>query len=219
MHHDGDGVPRDYRRAVAFWQQAVGEHDPVAQDQLGEDIQIAAFEKFFQGKGADRNEFKTALMWFRLSAEQGYAPAQAFLGDLYLNFEFSGIRPDLAEGGKWLRLAAENGNLNGQVALGDMYNDGIGVPQSYGEAAEWYRLAADQGNPTAQTILARMYRDGRGVPKDLVQAHMWFDIASVSGESSATRMRERAARSLSPDQVALAEKRAGDWLAARDQGR
>lgn len=194
------------------------ETDPALQHARGVTRQLAAFEKFFQGKGVDKEGFRAALTWFRLAAEQGYAPAQSYLGDGYLNFDFAGIAPDPAEAGKWLRRAAEQGNVDGQITLGDMYNDGLGVPKSYEQAAKWYRRAAEQGDRTSATILARMYRDGRGVAQDPVRATMWFSIAIANGERSVIPTRELAVNRLSARQLKEAERLTEAWLAAHGRG-
>lgn len=218
MYHGGKGVARDYGAAVKLWREAADESDPASQHARGLALQLSAFEEFFQGKGADNQRFGAALMWFRLAAEQGFAPAQSYLGDMYLKFDFAGIPPDTAEGEKWLRRAAEQGDLNGQINLGDLYNDGLGVPKNPLEAATWYRRAAEQGDRTTQAILARMYRDGRGVPKDLVRAQMWFDIAIANGERSLIPVRELTARKLTAGQITDAKRLATDWLAQHGRG-
>ena len=50
-----------------------------------------------------------ALRWYRMAAEQDYAPAQATLGDLYLNGE-AVPQEDDAEAARWYRRAAEQGH-------------------------------------------------------------------------------------------------------------
>lgn len=218
MHHDGMGLPRDIGRAASLWRGVADESDPATLTARGKELQTSAFESFFQGKGADVWRFRSALMWLRLAAEQGHAPAQSSLGDMYLNFDFAGITPDPVEGEKWLRRAAGQDDLNGLISLGDMYNDGLGVPKNYETAATWYRRAAELGDRTSQTIMARMYRDGRGLPKDLVQAHMWFEIAIASGEESVRPMLELAANKMTTLQIEEAQRLAEAWRAEHGKG-
>ena len=64
----------------------------------------------------ERGDYATALRELRRLAEQGYAPAQNKLGDMYY-FGF-GVLSDNAEVVKWYRRAAEQGHRGGQYNLG-----------------------------------------------------------------------------------------------------
>ena len=66
------------------------------------------------GKGVTQ-DFKEAIKWYRLSAEQGDDDAQNNLGMYKLG---EGI-PQAKEAIKWYRLSAEQGNDNVQNNLGD----------------------------------------------------------------------------------------------------
>ena len=84
----------------------------------------------------------------RVSAEQGNAKAQFWLGSMHVTGE--GVPQDDAEAARWWRLAAEQGNASAQFSLGNMYDFGKGVPENGVEAIRWYRLAAAQGSVAAQ---------------------------------------------------------------------
>lgn len=119
---------------------------------------------------------------------------------------------------KWWRLAAEQGDALAQSSVGSMYAEGRGVPQDDAEAVKWFRLAAERGRPTAQVFLSFMYSEGRGVPQDYTLAHMWCNLAAsrISGDEreAAARLRElrdRLAESMTPAQVAEAQRLAREW--------
>ena len=63
-----------------------------------------------------------------------------------------------------------------------------------------------------------MYATGRGVPQDYVQAHMWFNLAAsrLTGDRRETGVenRDRAARQMTPAQIADAQRLARAWAAA-----
>ena len=61
---------------------------------------------YYNGQGIPQ-DYAEAMKWERLSAEQGYAPAQCTLGWMY--HEGRGTPQDYAEAVKWTRLAAEQG--------------------------------------------------------------------------------------------------------------
>ena len=106
-----------------------------------------------------------------------------------------------------MATAGQQGNAGAQLDLGFMYDNGYGVPQDYTEAIKWYRKAAEQGNDRAQYNLGLMYDIGYGVPQDFVRAHMWYDIAGVD---VAIYYRDYVAREMTPEQIAEAQKLAGN---------
>ena len=56
------------------------------------------------------------------------------------------------------------------------------------------------------------YRDGRGgVQRDLVSAYVWFSLADRAKVPQARAKVEDARRSLSPTQIAEAERRIAAW--------
>jgi hypothetical protein len=87
-------------------------------------------------------DYAQAVKWFRLAADQGYAPAQGALG---VTYEYGkGVPQDYAQAVKWYRLAADQGSARAQ-------NDLV-------------RLQAEQGNADAQRILGVTHADGGGAP-------------------------------------------------------
>lgn len=105
-----------------------------------------------------------AFELYRLSAAQGNARTQYFLGKLY--DKGRDVPHDFKEAEKWYRLAAVQGDALAQYSLGFMYFFGKGFPHDYNEAAKWLKLAAEQGNTDAQMNLALMYYQEQGVPQD-----------------------------------------------------
>ena len=73
------------------------------------------------GEGVPQ-DYKEAVKWYRLAAEQGHAKAQYNLGLMYDNGE--GVPQDYKEAVKWYRLAAEQGVASAQTNLGFMYYNG-----------------------------------------------------------------------------------------------
>jgi uncharacterized protein len=97
-----------------------------------------------------------------------------------------------------------------------MYDMGRGVPQDYVEAMKWYRRAADQGDALAQNNLGLLDFNGNGVPQNYIQAHMWLSLAAANaldkdGRDLATRNRELVASKMAPEEIAEAQRLAGEW--------
>jgi TPR repeat protein len=114
--------------------------------------------------------------WFRKAADQGYAPAQFYLG--LMSDIGEGVGQDYVEAAKWYRKAADQGLPPAQFNLGVMYDKGVGVAQDYGEAATLYRKAADHGLAPAQFNLAIKYEKGEGVAQDSAEAAKWYRKAA-----------------------------------------
>ena len=160
-------------------------------------------------------------MW-QLAADQDVAEAQANLGDLYRVGD-KVVAQDYAQAVRWYRRAADQGHAVAQSNLGALYERGLGVPQDPAQAVKWYALSAAQGHPIGQFNLALMLEQGLGARQDRIEAHKWMNLAAAraSGESqkSFAESRDRvAAASMTPAEIAEAQKRAREWLEAFDRG-
>ena len=90
---------------------------------------------------------------------------------------------------------------------------GGNMPEDDAEAAKWFRKAADLGVAQAQMLLASMYVTGQGVAQDIVQAHLWSILAAAQGNETAQGLLDSGADSLTPDQIAEAQRMAREWMA------
>ena len=149
----------------------------------------------------------------RARADQGDAEAQVSLGFMYGNGR--GVVQDYKQAVVWYRKAADQGETWSQFNLGVMYHKGRGVVQDYKQAVVWYRKAADQGDANAQYSLGVMYFTGQGVAQNYVQAHKWVNLAAANstGETheQAARNRSIVEEKMTPQQVAEAQRLAGEW--------
>lgn len=127
----------------------------------------------------DKEDYGNSFPLHKQAAEQGYAPSQYRLGDMY--HYGTGVTQNYSEALKWYRLAAVQGNVDAQKSLGFMYALGTGVTKDDSEALKWYRLAADQGDAGAQQMLGAIYEYGRGVTKDRSEALKWYRLAAAQG--------------------------------------
>ena len=149
------------------------------------------------------------LKGLRAGAEKGDADAQYHLGAMYMVGR--GVPQDYTQAVKWFRLAASKQSEVAQRSLGFAYKFGQGVSQDYTEAARWFRLAADQGEALAQEELGAFYANGQGVPKDYVRAHMWLNLSAAQGNQLATKYRTTVSNYMTPEQIAEAQRLAGEW--------
>ena len=113
-------------------------------------------------KGLDaveRGDYATAVKEWTPLAEQGDAPAQVYLGQMYERG--LGVSQDYKTAVKWYTLAAEQGLAIAQYNLGVMYDKGEGVPLNYTTALREWKPLAEQGDASAQTNLGQMYDQGK----------------------------------------------------------
>jgi len=76
----------------------------------------------------------------------------------------------------------------------------------------------------ARFNLGSMYKDGEGVLRDYVQAHMWLSLAAADSLASGNKLcglgysdRKTVAEQMTPDQIAVAQRLAREWLAAHSK--
>lgn len=174
--------------------------DAVAANRLG--------DRYRTGSGVPRDD-AVAVRWYRIAAERGYAPAQNNLAAMYE--KGLGVPKDEAKAAEWFRRAAEQGEKHAQHSLGVMLRDGRGVARDPVEAAKWIRKAAEQGHLSAMDDLAAMYRDGLGVPRDKVSAYAWWSVAAARGDATAAKRRDAAAKEMTAEEIAKAERLARAW--------
>ena len=173
-YYNGDGVEKDYEKAVEYYEKAAELENAAAQNNLG-----LCYEN---GHGV-LQDYKEAVKWYRKAAEQGNTVAQYNLGHCYANG--IGVPRDYKEAVKWYRKAAEQGDTAAQNNLGGCYANGRGVPQDYKEAVKWYRKAAEQGDADAWYQLGVCYAHGCGVPQDYEEAVKWYRKAAEQGDADA----------------------------------
>lgn len=129
----------------------------------------------------DKLNYSAAFPLFKQLAEQGYAPAQYMLGEMYSNGR--SITKNHKQAAYWYTKAAEQGHSSAQFALGWMYQRGRGVTQSDKQAIYWYEKAAEQGNDVTHPMaLALIYESGgKDVAPNYKKAIYWYEKAEEIG--------------------------------------
>ena len=143
--------------------------------------QFTLGSRYENGQGVTQ-DYKEAVKWYRLAAEQGDTEAQYRLGMMY--FRGEAVLKNFNDFYKWVRMSAEQGCARAQSRLGAMYYYGNdGSHGYYKEALKWYRMAAEQRDTEAQYNLGVMYYDGKGVIEDYVEAYKWILLAGMNGKN------------------------------------
>ena len=114
-------------------------------------------------------------------------------------------------GDAWIRLVGEGGQP-AQAAASDfdaagLTGDDLVVAACLGAAA--------QGDTSALFDLGVVYSTGsHGVPGDLVEAHKWFNLAALGGHEEAGFCRADISEEMTAREIAEAQRRAREWIAA-----
>lgn len=187
----------------------------------GDNAEVVEFEAttdlYMQGrKLVESGNRDLGMSILRKAAERGHPLAMHDLGLLLRRSENA---RDVREAAVWYRRAAEWkgwGFPGSQNNLGDMYEEGDGIGKSAGDAIYWYTRSALQGEPTAYLSLGTCFADGVGVTKDLIEAHFWLSLAAerLTGDgnrSIAQSKIEMIERSMSLEQIAMANRKAGEY--------
>ena len=78
-----------------------------------------------------------------MAADQGFAPAEFMMGEMY--FAGHGVAQDYHSASRWYSKAAEQGHPVAQHVLGWLYGEGRGIPQDLVRAHMWLNIVAIDG--------------------------------------------------------------------------
>ena len=110
----------------------------------------------------EQGDDETAIDWVTKAANQGYAPAQDFLGNDYLCL-------DDTKALEWLTKAAEQGYADALYNIGMYYF----YNEDYKTAFDWYQKAAELGHSGAEFSIGEAFYSGESVTKDYEKAVEW----------------------------------------------
>lgn len=208
----GNGVAKDVKKAVEWFEKAAEQGDADAQYNLGKcyakgigvpkDMRKAAayFTQAaeqgsmdgqndlamccYTGDGIARDEGKAVALWQKL-AEQGHDRAQVFLGMAYANKDSELF--DMQKAAHWWEKAAQQGQIGAQTKIGNCYLKGIGVSQDIPKAIEWLTKAAENDDVDAMTSLGTYYFK-QNTGEGLTESIKWFEKAANKGSFYAIQM-------------------------------
>jgi TPR repeat protein len=134
------------------------------------------------------NSFDNAMLFYSLSAEKDYIPAQLKLYSIYSTGKH--VEKNDAEASKWIQRAADLGNEFAEYVVGHCYANGIyGFEEDDSKAYDWLLKSANQGNTKAQIGLADLIIQGSGTKAEKrEQATKWLQLAHDNGDSEARLM-------------------------------
>lgn len=164
QQYRGQGVPRNYGRAMAWWRKAAAASSAAAMDQIA--------GLYVHGKGVSVDQ-RQARKWYRKAARAGSTKAMYQLGQLYSHGQGVEVNPVVAA--RWYRQAAQAGSALAMDKLGILYITGVGLTKNYGLARYWLGKAVMAGSVPAIVDMGKLYQHGDGVKKDYHTAMVIID--------------------------------------------
>jgi len=238
----GDGVRRDQQLA-GLWLTKAADHDfvPALRDlgirsayprdgstadvplalqklkrgaELGDAISQAILGDIFSNGEMMKPDYQQAANYYKMAADQGQRDGEFGLAVRYVTGQ--GMPLDRAEAQRWFKAAADQGHADAQYDLGTMYEVGDGTGADLPSALHYYELAAQQGVVKAQYRLGVLLAKGAGVQADRVSAYKWLMLSQDSVKSSTPALNELR-HSMSPEEIAEAERQVDSWRIGRKQ--
>lgn len=199
----GNGVARDYTRAVELYSQSAEKNNAGAQFRLA--------RLFEQGLGTHKDFSKAADMYRKAAMSDSSFKADAAyrLGKLY--YLGLGVSQSYTEAQHWWSLSL---TPEARFALGNIYYFAQGIARDYEKAVSFWRLSASKNYFPAQRNLAIAYSRGQGVPQNWNEAFFWIKVSSLNIHSDKKKTAQDLAnisRHLNALQIEAEEKRALAW--------
>jgi TPR repeat protein len=167
-----------------------------------------------------------ARRWLERSAGEGHVAAQYQLA----RAQQPCSAPSFSESARWLSMAARNGHVFAQREYAAMLAEGKAVERDLVQAYAWYVVAHQAGDfvsgealkqltpllsdadiTRVRAQLGYMYANGIGAARDYVTAYVWL----LLGRNGQGALAQQVASHMTPEQLAIARKRADDWLRRR----
>jgi len=128
----------------------------------------------------DQTDKNDALNLLRLSADQGYFPAQTALATAYQRGFV--VPQDIQQAIAWYKKAANQGDWVAQFSLGRIYFLGDQVARDSSAAKGWLEQAAgDPRDSGASFLLGLLYDEGQGTATDYRVAARWYRQSADRG--------------------------------------
>ena len=201
IYANGEGVQKNFKKAVTWFTQAASKNHPDAQNELGKSYEA--------GKGVLK-DFKSAIEWYTKAAEQDHDGAQYNLGLMFSKGR--GTSKDFTEAAKWYRKSAEQGNIDAQYILFMQAKKlNVGTEESIDwlhksagkdilsktqynfkdndELIDHYLESVCKGYAKAQYQLGTMYFKN-GVAEDMPKAKYWIEKAYENSDKAISKKAE-----------------------------
>jgi hypothetical protein len=143
-----NGYPKDYKKALYWFDKAAGQNDGHALYHLG--------NMYEYGYGVEKNYY-TAMGYYNrsINASETYRPRSLLrLGEMF--YYGRGFARNYKEAFAYYSSSAELGNSRAMYSIGWMYEHGPGVEKDINKAKDYYEKSAKKGNEEAKKKLQEL---------------------------------------------------------------
>lgn len=177
MHHYGEGVAKNKKKAFDFCLKAAEQDHAPAQA-------FVAYN-YHHGRLAVRRNYRKAFHWYTLSAKGGYMKAQYSVANMHLNAR--GTHKNLRRAAYWYLKSAEQGCELSCFQLSQAYRLGKGVPKDIKKSTAFLKQAADRGVAVAQYLYGLEHIIGRNIQADMDEGLRWLEMAADQSHKGAIK--------------------------------
>ena len=155
------------------------------------------------------------LRYMEMAAQREWAPSLAILSSLYQQGKYVPTDPVRAK--EYLVRAAAMNHAAAQCNLGIAFLHGQYGETNASKAAELLKASAQQGYVPGQSAFGYLLSRGEGVQPDPVEAWKWCELAAAGGDKSAGTIMGILHQTMTPEQIAEAQRRARTFQRADSQ--
>lgn len=177
IYLNGDGIPKDERKAVELFQKSADSGNAKAYNDLAKCC--------LNGSGVNANKQK-AIEYAKKSIDLGCTEAKVTLGDIYYEMakdfrDGKGVTKDENKAISLFEQAGEYGNSKAYNSLAKCYLSGTGVTKNGQKSLEYATKSYEMGNKNACATIGTYYRIGEFIPEDHINGHKWDIIGAQAG--------------------------------------
>lgn len=183
LYHNGNGVERDYKKSLYWYEKAAEQGNAKAQENLA----------FMASSGEGMEvDMQMAIKWFSEAAKQGMPESQYNMGIFFVRGEY--VQRDLKVARYYFEQAAKQGLQQAYGTLKALDEMEANIDTSAEDAAHESALQAiladietkaNCGDAEAQFALGCYNNDGDSMSVNYEKAVYWFTKAAEQGHSGA----------------------------------
>jgi TPR repeat protein len=177
LYQQGVGVPKNLNDAAVWYRKAAQLGSPEGRYLLA--LLLMSGDPAYRIGHSPSRASVEAMDWLRAAADQGFAPAEYYLGMAHL----AGVEAPLdgPAAMRWLLQAADQGHVEALYQLGRLYWQGTVVAQDLVRAYMYFDLAVEMGDEAARGEHDEL---GRVCPPAVLQqakkrAQEWLQIRGM----------------------------------------
>lgn len=184
LYQKGIGVRADAVKARNLFLKVAASDSTELLDQYVINLANTELGLMYMDSESELYDEATAFTYFEAAADNGFAKANYYIGQIYENG--LGVDKDYEKALDYYLEAAESDYAPALNQIGYLYYNGYGVDVDFSSAVYYQKLAALQGYAPAQVNLGFLYENGFGVERNLETALSYYELAAEANYEGAS---------------------------------